>query len=597
MDPRSGQPASSDSEVGGNEGEAPSLHEPVQADVAAITVPRAPITAGATAGIGGSRARWLIGGGIAVAAVAALAIGAALVGARPFPEALKYVPADSAVAAVLHPELPGDQRQRLGNLLAHFPGFADQSILDQKIDEVLGRLTREETGGAVDYEKQVKPLLAGPLALAISRSAINGAMTGGTPEGFLVIATTDGAATCDSVFGSSVAGRAYRENEIRIVEFATACALHGRFMLLGDIDSVRAGLDARLDSRGIDGSAAYRAADGTLEGDQLATLYVGGEAVQAVLEGASALGQTLPKIDLAPWMIAGLSAEDGALVVDTYVGPVAAAAVPSGAPSLAPAAQSRFAAALPADALGYLEVHGVGALLERALASMRADPAQAEAVAQLESALAAGGGAGNLISWIEDAGVAILPARDSVGGALLVRGTDGDAAAARVTQIRNLLVLAATGTDMTVRDSEHAGVKITSVDLGDLSTLLAGLGMPVEAGNLRLSFSIAARDDLVMVGVGDGILERIIDANAASSLKTSGSYGPAMVLAGSTNDMQLYVALDSLIAFVEGLAPADQLDAWNRDLKPYADHLAAVGWASSRGSAAVTHMRLLLTVK
>ena len=96
--------------------------------------PESPVAAGPAGpatGVGGSRARWLIGGGIAIAAVAALLLAAALVGARPLPEVFTYLPADSAVVVELRPELPGDQRQHLGNFLAHFPGFADQTILDQ----------------------------------------------------------------------------------------------------------------------------------------------------------------------------------------------------------------------------------------------------------------------------------------------------------------------------------------------------------------------------------------------------------------------------------------------------------------------------------
>jgi hypothetical protein len=123
------------------------------------------------------------------------------------------------------------------------------------------------------------------------------------------------------------------------------------------------------------------------------------------------------------------------------------------------------------------------------------------------------------------------------------------------------------------------------------------MDLPADAGDLRLSISFAARDDLFIVGVGDGIVERIIDSDEASSLKTSASYGPAMVLAGSSNDMQLYVALDSVIGFVEGMAPADQLSTWNREMKPYAEHLAAVAWSSSRSPASVTHARFVLTVK
>ena len=71
---------------------------------------------------------------------------------------------------------------------------------------------------------------------------------------------------------------------------------------------------------------------------------------------------------------------------------------------------------------------------------------------------------------------------------------------------------------MTVRDGEHNGVTITSVDLGDMSALLGGLGVgelgePVDVGDVRLELAIAARDDLVLVGLGEGVVERILDVD------------------------------------------------------------------------------------
>jgi hypothetical protein len=182
-------------------------------------------------------------------------------------------------------------------------------------------------------------------------------------------------------------------------------------------------------------------------------------------------------------------------------------------------------------------------------------------------------------------------------GALLIRGTDADAAAARVTQVRNLLVLASTGTDITVRDTDRDGVTITSVDLGDASTLLDGLGVPVGGvGDVRLQFAIAARDDLVVVGYGQGVVERILDVDPASSLRSTASYARAVQLSGSTNDMQLYVAIDSTIALIERLVPSGELEAFNRDTKPYLTPFVATSWSSTTG-ATESRARFVLTVK
>ncbi len=553
----------------------------------------------ASASPGGSRARWLIGGGIALAAVAGLVLAVTLLGARPLPEVFRYVPADSAVVVELRPELPGDQRQHLGNFLAHFPGFEDQSILDVKIDEALDRMIGQSSGGTVDYPTQVKPLLAGPMTVSMTTAGLRDVMSGDASGGFLLVASTDGKATCDSVFGSTTVGETHRAVEIRSIGGALfiSCAVHDRYMLLGNAEAIRDGVDARLDGKGIDGNSTFQTARNSLAGDQLATIFASGAALQDLLsETAAQLGQALPETAIAPWTIAGLRVIDDALVFDAYAPPLAAPSLPPGAPSLTPAAESRFAGTLPEDTLGFVEVHGVGALLQRGIAQMRADPAQADAIAQLEQGLLMLGGTDNLIGWIDDLGIAVLPTGDAVGGAVLIRGTDADTVAARLTQVRNLLVLASTGTDMTVRDTEHDGVTITTVDLGDLPTLLGDLGVPGDFGSARLQFSMAAQDDLLLVGIGEGVIERILDVESASSLQASASYRRAIEVAGPRNDLQVYVAIDAIIGVVESFASAEDLATWNRDIKPYLEHFAAGAW-SSTNVVTTSRARIVLTVK
>lgn len=567
--------------------------------VTAPTPEGVPVTAVATAGA--SRARWLVGGGIAVAAVAGLILAATMLGARPMPEVFKYLPSDSAVVVELRPELPGDQRQNLGNFLAHFPGFEDQSTLDAKIDEVLERITREGSSGAVNYATQVKPLLGGPMAVAIDAASLKDSMSGGTPAGFLVVATTDGTATCDSVFGPTTVASTHRDVEIRTVDdsLSLACAIHDRQLLVGSESTIGAGLDARLDGKGIDGSSVYRAAHAKLEGDQVASIYMDIDVLfDAMTDLAGSMGQELAALPQGGWVIEGFRVTGDALVVDAYGGGMTAPAPPSGAPTTAPAAESRFAAVLPSDTLGYLEVHGFGALMETTIATLRADPDQAEAVQSLDQALAMLGGADNLVGWIEEAGLAVIPTGDSVGGAILFRGTSAEKAAAQVTQIRNLLVLASTGSDITISDEDHNGVTITKIDLGDVSGLLGQFGAPATpgVGNVRLELQLTARDDLVIFGIGEGVAERILDVQSSGSLASAGTYDHLIEIAGATNDVQMYVALDASLGFVEGFLSGQELGSYETELKPYLEHLAGVGF-TTRGSGSAGHARVVFTVK
>jgi hypothetical protein len=544
---------------------------------------------------GGSRTRWLVGGGVAVAAVAAIALAATFLAASPMPEVLKYLPRDSVIVVELRPELPGDQRQQLGNFLAHFPGFEDQSTLNTKLDEVLERITREASRGEVDYATRVKPLLAGPMAFSVTAEALSDSMTGSPPAGIVFVATTDGSVTCESVFGNTSLAATHRDVEIRSIQGDAACALHGRYLLVGTIPGIQDSLDARLDGKGVDGNSTYKAARERLEGDQLASIFVDGDPLFAVIKDAG--GQVFGGTDLPEglWVIQGVRVTDDALITDTYT-PAMTAALPSGAPTSAPAAESRFATVLPVDTLGYVEFHGVGASVEQALAALGAQPGADEVLKSLQDALLTLGGTGNLTGWIEEAGVAVLPTDTLVGGAVLLRGTDAATAQARLTQIRNLLVLASTGTDITFTESEHAGVTITTVDLGDLSALLGSAGIPGAGDGARVEVAFAGRDDLVVIGVGEGVVERILDTESGSSLATSATYGRVIEVAGARNDLQVFIALDATLTFAERFVPALDVEMWDTEIKPYLEHLAGVAMTSVSSSSGV-HVRGVLTVK
>jgi hypothetical protein len=504
----------------------------------------------------------------------------------------------------LRPELPGDQRQHVGNFLAHFPGFADQSILDTKIDEALDRIIRAQSNGTVDYAKQVKPLIAGPLVIAAQAADLTAASSGGPPAGFLVVATTDGKASCGLLTSKTTAGDTYRGFKYDMLggsESTTACGLDGRFMLLGSVEAIKAAVDARQDGKGIDGSATFRTARERLTGDQVAYAFLDGKRAMSSLETFApslgidaALGAGVPD-----WVIAGIRVVDDAIQVEVLTPPLTSPALASGVPSDPPPAKSQFAAMLPADAFGFVEAHGMGATIQRAIAQLKADPAQKSAVDSFEEAVASLGGVQNLAAWIEDLGIAAVPVDDGLGAVVLIRGTDAAAAGSRFDQIRNLLVLASTGSDMKLTPTDHNGVSITTVDLGELGPTLEALGVPIGGlgATTRLSFALARNADVVIVGVGDGVVERVLDTADANAIATSDNYRRAIELAGSPNDVEAFVAIDAIAGWLEAHPlPGFDVDTYRKDTKPYLEHLAVVS-ASSITTDTGTRARLVLTVK
>ena len=133
---------------------------------AATLPPMAPVAAPATRAPGPSRARWILALGIVGVVVALTIAGALLLGGASSPEALRYVPSDAGFVAEVRMDLPGDQLQKVGNLLAHFPGFADQSTLPAKLDEAFGRIVSQASSNKADYVTDIKPWLNGPLFIS-----------------------------------------------------------------------------------------------------------------------------------------------------------------------------------------------------------------------------------------------------------------------------------------------------------------------------------------------------------------------------------------------------------------------------------------------
>jgi len=515
------------------------------------------------------------------------------------------------VVAELRVDLPGDQLQKVGNVLAHFPGFKDQSTLTSKLDEALARITTQATNGSAGYETDVKPWLAGPLFVGARMPSSAGSATAdtSTPSAVAVF-TTDGKVTCDPITKSSTAKEAYNGIDIHGGDAgAMACALDGRYALVGDTASIKAALDAHANHSSVDGDSQYQKARDALGGDRLATVYFSIEALKAgALESAiPALSSAGMDVNAAlaalpPWAIAGLRAEDSAIVADIVSGPFGTPPSPSGSPLLTapPAHVSRLAPLLPSDTAVLYELHGTGVLGQNLLTSLRANPALAPTLGQLDATLGILGGPQALIGWIDDAGIVVIPDGSSLTGGLLVQAADEATATAKADQIRSLLTLAGLSSGITTRDIDINGTKVTIADLGDISSLLqqagqAAGGLTVPPGT-HIVISLAAHGSTVLIGAGESFARRILETAAGSSLADQASYKTALGLSFSSNSGQLYIAAAPLLAFADTAIPADAKARFDSDVKPYIDPFdAVIETASSDPSG--TRIRFVITVK
>ena len=603
--------------------------EPTAAAPAPAAPAAAPTTAAPAPGGLAGRARWLVAGGAVVASAVIIAGAALLLGGRPVPEALTYIPADSAVVAELRLDLPGDQLQKVGNLLAHFPGFKDQSTLPQKLDEALTRITTSATKGSVDYTTQLKPWIAGPtfaagsaaeMAVPAPATAAPGASGVGSDKAHagagLIVATTDGTARCEAVIPAAESPTTSTYQGVTILasgDGTRACALSGRIGILGTPAHVKAALDAHAAHNGVDTTTAYRAARDALGGDRLATIFVSKAGLVAGAGDRIAAGSSSPMASLdlqaalatvPDWAMGGVSAEDDALVGDLVTAPVTiptpSDATGSPLPTMPPAHASRTAALLPANTAALVDVHGAGIALRTALARVGSNPTLAPQLDRLDAALAALGGPDALVGWVDDAGIAVIPDGAGVSGGVVLVAADDATATAKVAQLKSLIALAGLGGgQVQTHDESVGGTTMTVVDLGDLGSLLKGVGggtvtVPLPAGT-HVTIAFAAKGAAVVAG-GDAFVRAALGVQAGGSLADSAGYKHALGHAAAENLGEIYVGTGSILGLADTLIPEAQRASFDTDTKPYLEPFDAIVVTTTleHGGA---HVRLVASVK
>jgi hypothetical protein len=563
----------------------------------------------ATGSPGSNRVRWAIGIGVAALAVV-IAIGAfILLGSRPAPEALKYIPADAALVAEIRMDLPGDQLQKLGTLLAHFPGFADQSTLPDKIDESLSRLLQQESPVGLDYRTDIKPWLSGPAFVAVWVPAGASASDMTEPPRFLVSATTTGTVSCAAPFkDQTVNHENYRGLDLFLGPGTEACVTDGRQALIGDVASIKAGLDAHGDGSGVDRSDAYRAARAALQGDQLAAIYVSGRSYSAFFGGVagSSLGAESGMSDLLSlagsipeWAISGVRAEDDALVVDSVTSaPPAPTPGATAGPSLLPvppAHPSVIAPMAPANTIAFVEAQGAGVTLQNLLARLKSVPELAPGLQLLDGA----GGAAQLVGWVDDAGVIVLSDGGKPTGGIALVTKDEASATQRVATLNSLIgLLAISAEGIKTRESTIAGVTVTTITVTDLGSLIPPGSLPsgqTLPANASFEFSIAAKGRVVLVGTGEDFMTAVLNVQAGASLADQAFYKKALSRAVSNPQLTVYVGVRDLVGLAETLMPADAKARWESDIKPYVAPFEALSITAS-SDASGSRQRLTITV-
>jgi Protein of unknown function (DUF3352) len=523
-----------------------------------------------------SRARWAVAGLIALVVVALSAAGLfALVGAQNEAVVASWTPSDAMVYFEVRGDLPGDQRQNLGRFLAHFPGFADQSTLDTKIDEALDRLVSRASDGKHDWSKEIKPWFGGQVGMSMSALPTAGTDPS-TSVRFLVVATQkDPAAAIGwlKLSGAATTEEAYKDVTLTVFPHdhgpTVVATTTGGVLLVGDETSVKAAVD-RNGSDGLASSKTFKTAMSSLSGDQLLRTYVDlkayFDAVKAMATSVGAAGLTIEAAlaDRVPaWAAAGASVDSDALISDL------AAPVVEGAPTIADS-ESVIAKHVPATTLALFETHDYGKQLSATLDQLRKESALTDALKQVDQAAAVLGGLDHLIGWIGDVGVVVTSGGTMPGGGLVIVPTDVDQATQIATQIRNLVALAGSSKGVTITDEPYGTGTITTIDLGDVSKLSGGSAMTLPfSGHVQISYTV--QDGLVIVGAGPAWVKSIVDVKGGSSLADQARYKDAMNRVGARNATSMFIDLAAIRSLAEPLVAKLPGSNYATEIKPYVE--------------------------
>jgi len=546
----------------------------------------------------GSRLRYLVA---AIATIFVLAVvGGVVILAAPragtASEVAHYAPADTAAYFEVRLDLPGDQHQNLAAFMSRFPGFADQSAFQQKLDDTLDTMLKSPSNSQLDWNNDVKPWFGGQLALFGSPAASTD--SGGTVVFVLTVSDRSKLeATIAAHLGATQpTTTTYQGTEIDTVtpsamdgEQVSYAVTDSALIASPDLDLVKQALDVHA------GQAPALADDqfftqqlGALHADRLATFY---------FDAAKAL-PTMATPDLSSMTGAAdcMQAFQSTAKVK-YVGELRAESdhlaftirsqMPSGNGLPAPQnAQTTLAQSMPADTVAYVEMRNTGASIDWLIKQELSCITSASGLSQaLPSGLDNIGGLGDAsnafqqilgtspdqyFDFIDDAALGVTDQNGQFGGGIVATVDDQAVATQRVDKLTTVFGLLGTfgagsgASGITTDQVDHNGTPITiihySAGSGD-STPLPGAG--------TFDLAIATTNGKLYVGLQDFVTSAL-DQDAASSLGSSARYQQAMAAAPQSNAGAVYLDVTALRGEAEKtMTDADQKQQYEQNVEPF----------------------------
>jgi len=567
----------------------------------------------------GSRFRWAIALGVVALVVLATALAISLfTGRAANAVVLGYVPNDSIMYGEARLDLPGDQRAAVGEFLSKFPGFADQSVMETKIDEVLDRLVGGATNGDQAFSSDIKPWFGGELAFSVgalpdpSELSTPDAATMDNARFLILVSIKDEAAAkawFDSVIASSggaSSNETYGGATLTLFngegeQQGAYALLNGKVAVAGDAASVR----AAVDTKGAGDFATqpdFKTALDATTGDHVGFVYI---ALRPLLEWSSQLGGSeIPGglsgevlTGLAPdWTAFALRVEGDALRMETL------ATKPEGIAATA-ARTSALADHVPSSAIALSISHDYGTGILKTLDTYRSEPSLKPALDAIDQAIGFLGGTDAAIGWIGDLGITVTRGDTGVEGGVVIVPTDRADAERLFTSLRTVVSLGGATLGVSVRDEAYAGTTITIIDFGDVADLVAQAGLSPEmlgtglpTGRVELAYAIT--DQVVVLGSGPGFVRHVLDTTPATSIASNERYKALAARVGQGTGIG-FADLTAIRELIESaMANADAADRveYEQNIKPFLVPFdALVGSSSIQGD--LSRSNVIVTVK
>jgi len=598
----------------------------VETETTAVPVPTQPIEApdAGAASAKANRARWFAAAGlIALVVGATTLITLSLTASAPSSAVLGYVPADSTMYGELRLDLPGDQRQKVGQFLSKFPGFADQAALETKLDEVLDRLTSDSTNGKQKYTTDIKPWFDGQLAFSMgpipNMSSTDPMATAKALRALLLVSVKDEAVARSwfskafSDAGITSTKETYQGTELTLFADPQAPDLKagfaivgGKVAIVGDATSVKAAVDTKGAS-GLAKAPTFATADAALKGDDVGFMYVN---MKALMDASVRMSQSLASappfsnalLAMVPeWMAARLRVEGDALVMDSVLPHI------EGAPVASENRKNGVADYAPPSTVALVSGNDYGALLKQSFEIYRKEPGFAEGFKQLDEAAGLIGGLDAAVGWMGDSGLVVAKSGDTVEGGVVSIPADAAAGQQLLTQLRSLVQLGGGQMGVTVRDETYNGQTITIVDLGSFRDLvgMAGTlgGLPVSPGGDvpegHAEIAYVATDQVVAIGSSPDFVKHVLDAGSGPSLADDARFQGLLGRVDTQHVGLYFLDITSIRTLIEGAmasASAGERAEYEESVKPFLAPFDALIGTGTVGTN-VDQSRLMITVK